>query len=176
MMMSASWRICGVLLTLLSLTGCGLAQRAGQGATAVTDALFYRKVDTLHLTLTARNALNTDEDGMSSPVEVRIWPLRNTTTFNQADYRSLLKQGPEVLSRDLSAPYQAIRLTPGQQTHLDMPLTDDTQFVALAAFFLYPDTAHNNWKLIIPREALDASEPTVVELNNRRLVLRKEGD
>ncbi len=63
MMMSASWRICGALLTVLSLAGCGLAQRAGQGATAVTDAIFYRKVDTLHLTLAARNALNTDEDG-----------------------------------------------------------------------------------------------------------------
>ncbi|WJD74537.1 type VI secretion system lipoprotein TssJ [Klebsiella michiganensis] len=176
MMMSASWRICGALLTVLSLAGCGLAQRAGQGATAVTDAIFYRKVDTLHLTLAARNALNTDEDGMSSPVEVRIWPLRNATTFNLADYRSLLKQGPKVLSKDLSAPYQAIRLTPGQQTHLDMPLADDTQFVALTAFFFWPDTVRNNWKLIIPRDALNVSEPTVVELNDRHLVLRKEGD
>lgn len=156
------------------LTGCGLTQKVEKGTTSLTKAIFVKKVDPLHLQLTARAALNTDDAGMASPVEIRIWPLHNTTAFSQADYPALLKQAPQVLANDLTGKPVIIRVTPGNSINRDIPLSDDTQAVAIAAFFLTPDLQKNNWRLIIARDDMDADDPSIVELRDRELLLRNK--
>lgn len=161
-----------LLAAVLLLTGCGLTQSVGQGTGKVARAIFYKKVETLHLQLVARAALNNDEAQMATPVEVRLWPLRNTNAFRQASYRALLKQDSAVLANDLSGQPITVRVMPDNSVSVTLPLADDVQAVAIAAFFLYPDRQKDSWRLIIPRNEMDADHPTMIELNNRELQVR----
>lgn len=163
-----------LLFLTLSLPGCGLTQSVKQGTTSATRAIFYPKVDTLHLQLAARVALNTDDAQMPSPVEVRIWPLRNATAFSQASYSALLKQDTATLTADLSGKPITIRVLPGHTTPVDIPLADDVQVLAVAAFFLYPDMQQDSWRLTVSRDNMDTGTPTVIELNNRELRIRAQ--
>lgn len=164
--------LCGLMLCSSLLAGCGLTQKVGKGTARLTKAIFVKKVDPLHLQLTARSALNTDDADMSSPVEVRIWPLHNTAAFNQADYQALLRQAPQVLANDLTGKPVIIRVTPGNSVTRDIPLSDETQAVAIAAFFLTPDLQKNNWRLVIARDDMEADDPSIVELRDRELLLQ----
>lgn len=161
-----------LLFLTLSLTGCGLTQSVKKGTSSVTRAIFYPKVDTLHLQLAARSALNSDEAQMPSPVEVRIWPLRNATDFSRASYSALLKQDTATLAASLSGKAVTVRVLPGNITLVDIPLADDVQAVAVAAFFLYPDMQQDNWRLTLSRDNMDADNPTIIELHNRELRIR----
>lgn len=165
-------RIALPLAVALMLTSCGLTQNVKKGATSVSRAVFYPTVETLHLQLTARAALNSDEGQMSSPVEVRIWPLRSTAAFTQASYSTLLKQDGAVLAQSLSGTPVSVRVLPGNTTTVDVPLADDVQAVAVAAFFLYPNMGKDSWRITLPRTAMDADNPSIIELNNRELRVR----
>ncbi|KGT94746.1 hypothetical protein NG99_07060 [Erwinia typographi] len=160
------------LILAVLLSGCGLTQSVKKGAGSVTRAIFYKKVDTLQLQLAARSALNTDEAQMSSPVEVRIWPLRKTTAFTQAAYGALLKQDAATLAADLSGRALSVRVLPGNTTTVNIPLADDVQAVAVAAFFLYPDMQRDSWRLTLSRDDMVADRPAIIELNNRELRIR----
>lgn len=154
---------------LVLLSGCGLTHSVKKGTTSASRAIFYQQVETLHLQLVARVALNSDEAQMSSPVEVRLWPLRNATAFHQASYSALLKQDAVTLAADLSGTPITVRVLPGKITAVDIPLGDDVQTVAVAAFFLYPDLQRDSWRLTVSRDAMDADKPTRLELNDREL-------
>lgn len=166
---SALPRIVLSLLLVLLLTGCGLTQSVKKGATSISRAVFWPSVETLHLQLVARAALNSDEGQMSSPVEVRIWPLRSTAAFTQASYSTLLKQDGATLAQSLSGTPVSVRVLPGNTTTVEVPLADDVQAVAVAAFFLYPDMARDSWRITLPRTEMEADSLTVIELNNREL-------
>lgn len=167
--MHSKYRPISLLLVAMLVTGCGLTQSMKKGTASATRAIFYPKVETLHLQLIARNALNNDEAQMSSPVEVRVWPLRDAAAFSQASYSALLKQDASTLANSLSGTPVTVRVLPGNTTAVDIPLADDVQTVAVAAFFLYPDMQRNSWRLIISRDDMAADKPTVIELNNREL-------
>lgn len=161
-----------LLFLTLSLAGCGLTQSVKKGTASATRAIFYPKVDTLHLQLVARAALNSDDGQMPSPVEVRIWPLSNATAFSQASYGALLKQDTATLAASLVGKAVTVRVLPGNSTPVDIPLADDVQAVAVAAFFLYPDMQQGSWRLTVSRDNMDADNPTIIELNNRELRIR----
>ncbi|KEY59817.1 type VI secretion system lipoprotein TssJ [Serratia sp. DD3] len=151
------------------LSGCGLTQSVKKGTANAAHAIFYKKVDTFHLQLVARAALNSDDADMASPVEVRVWPLRNSAAFDQATYSALLKQSASALGNDLSGNPVTVRVMPGHSVTVEVPLAEDVQAVAIAAFFLHPDMQRNDWRAVIPRNEMDAYNPTVMELNNRTL-------
>lgn len=165
-------RLTFLLVLTLSLAGCGLTQSVKKGTASATRAIFYQKVDTLHLQLAARAVLNSDDAQMPSSVEVRIWPLRNATAFSQATYGALLKQDAATLAASLSGKPVRVRVLPGNTTPVDIPLDDDVQVVAVAAFFLYPDMQRDSWRLTVSRDDMDADTPTIIELNNRALRIR----
>ncbi len=57
---------------------------------------FYKKINTLHLDFTAREALNTDareNHSLSEPVVVRIYQLKDRQTFDRLVYQQLLEEG-----------------------------------------------------------------------------------
>jgi type VI secretion system protein VasD len=166
------FRLCAVASLVAMLTGCGLTQKVGQGSSSLAKAIFVKKVDPFHLRLTARSALNADEGQMSSTVEVRVWSLRNTAAFTQASYQTLLNKAPETLANDLTGKPVVIRVTPGNSVDRDIPLSDDTQAVAIVGFFLSPDIRKNDWRIVIARDEMDADDPSVVELRENQLLLR----
>ena len=105
---------------------------------------FYKKINTLHLDFTAREALNTDareNHSLSEPVVVRIYQLKDRQTFDRLVYQQLLEEG-----------YSARRRSPRQSrcgdrsrrdASLNMPLEAEATFVAVVGLFRHPDTQRN---------------------------------
>ncbi|PLO63192.1 type VI secretion system lipoprotein TssJ, partial [Klebsiella michiganensis] len=50
-----------LLLMPLLLTGCGLTQKISDSTSSAVKSVFYKQVNVLHLDVTARAELNTDE-------------------------------------------------------------------------------------------------------------------
>lgn len=97
---------CLLPLLALCLSGCGLTQRVSEGTKSAFNAVFYKKINTLHLDFTAREALNTDareNHSLSEPVVVRIYQLKDRQTFDRLVYQQLLEEGDILLAADLLA-------------------------------------------------------------------------
>ncbi|MCE0491320.1 type VI secretion system lipoprotein TssJ [Pantoea sp. Mb-10] len=168
---SARW-----LLPLLAccLTGCGMTQRITNGTQSVFDAVFYTKINVLHLDFTAREALNTDfreNNSLSQPVVIRVYQLKDRKTFDRMVYEQLLREGDTQLSADLLASRDVV-IKPGGDANLDMPMAADAQFVAVVGLFRHPDRRNNTWKQVIKRSELDPDKPRILEAGENALTLR----
>lgn len=160
------------LLLPLLLSSCGLSQRVGQGASSVADVVFYRNINTLHLMLASRSALNNNDGGEALPTVVWVYQLRDRKTFDTASYVALLKQDKTLLAADL-LDKQVIQVMPASDAQLAVPMHAEAKFVAIVALFMKPDVPNNSWRVVIERNDLDPSKDRVVELNDNRLLLRK---
>lgn len=172
---SASWL---VPLLAFSLTGCGVTQSVTDGTKSAFDAVFYKKINVLHLDFTAREALNTDaseSNSLSEPVVVRVYQLKDRKTFDKTVYQQLLKDGDTLLKADLLASRDVV-VKPGGDASLDMPMEADAQFVAVVGLFRHPDMVNNTWKQVIKREDLDPDNPRILEAGNNHLALQPVKD
>lgn len=165
----------GLLLPLLafSLTGCGVTQGVTDGTKSAFNAVFYKQIKVLHLDFTAREALNTDareSNSLSEPVVVRIYQLKDAKTFDKTIYQQLLNDGDAILKADLLARRDVV-VKPGGDVSLDMPMEDETQFVAVVGLFRHPDMVNNTWRLVIKRNDLDPDTPRILEAGNNQLTL-----
>lgn len=160
-----------LLLMPLILSGCGLAHSVTQGTASVGHAVFYRSVDTLHLTFDPRAAFNQDDSKVTMPVTVHVYQLTERTAFDGADYQTLLTQSEETLKASQLAE-KTVRIIPNEAVILDMPMDKKAQFVAIVGLFRTPDRVSNTWRLVIPRDALDPDDPRIIEVNNSTLTLR----
>ena len=123
---------CLLPLLALCLSGCGLTQRVSEGTKTAFNAVFYKKINTLHLDFTAREALNTDareNHSLSEPVVVRIYQLKDRQTFDRLVYQQLLEEGDILLAADLLASRDVV-ISPGGDASLNMPLEAEATFVA----------------------------------------------
>ena len=156
------------------LAGCGLTQSVSDGTASVVTSVFYKQVKTLHLDITARQALNTDgqeNTSLSEPLMVRVYQLKDRKIFDKTVYQQLLTQGEDAPNADLLAS-RSLVVKPGEAVSLDMPLDDKTQFVAVVALFRAPEMAKNSWKLMLSRDDLDPDRPRVIEAGHNRLTLQ----
>lgn len=172
---SASWL---VPLLAFSLTGCGVTQSVTDGTKSAFTAVFYKKINVLHLDFTAREALNTDaseSNSLSEPVVVRVYQLKDRKTFDKMVYQQLLKDGDSLLKADLLASRDVV-VKPGGDASLDMPMEADAQFVAVVGLFRHPDTVNNTWQQVIKREDLDPDDPRILEAGNNHLSLQPVKD
>ncbi|WP_439413027.1 type VI secretion system lipoprotein TssJ [Enterobacter ludwigii] len=167
------WRYGLVPLLAVLLSGCGLAQRTSEGTAATMKAIFYKKITTLHLDITAREALNTDaseNSHISAPVMVRVYQLKDRKAFDLALYQQLVKDDNEALKGELLSQHDVV-LKPGADEALNLPMDPDAKFVAVVAFFRQPDLTKQSWRLVIDREALDPDHARIVEASDNRLRL-----
>jgi len=166
-------RFAHVLLILLSptlLSSCGAWQKTKQGTASIADAVFYRQVNILHLTFTARKAINQDDAQQSMPLRLNILQLSTRQRFDNAEYSSLLAQPDWVLKESLVAQRQ-LSVMPGQSVSLDMPMEKQAQFVAVVGLFRQPDRERGTWKRVLSREELDADSPRTIEVRDNTLNL-----
>ncbi|TCV96855.1 type VI secretion system lipoprotein TssJ [Biostraticola tofi] len=164
------------LLTLASgiammLTGCGLTQKVTDGTVAVTKAVFYKQVKTLHLDIHAREAINNNAGGVALSTVVRVYQLKDRRTFDSTDYPSLFKADSQALKADLVAE-KDIRLQPGGAVMVDMPMDENAQYVAVAGMFMSPDQVNNTWRVVLKRDDLDPDKARIIEAGNNRLTLK----
>lgn len=167
-------RILPLLIFPLLLSGCGLTQSVSDGTSSAMKSLFYKQVKTLHLDITAREALNTDtreNTSLSEPVMVRVYQLKDRKTFDKAVYQQLANDAENVLGADLLAS-RSLVVKPGADASLDMPVDENAQAVAVIGLFRQPDQAKNDWKLLLTRDDLDPDAPRIIEAGNNRLTLQ----
>lgn len=157
-----------------SLTGCGLTQSIADSTKSAYTVIFHKKIKVLHLDFTAREALNTDareSSSLSESVVVRVYQLKDRKTFDKTVYQQLLKEGDTFLKADLLATRDVV-VKPGGDANLDMPMEEDTQYVAVVGLFRDPDKVNNTWRLVIPRDSLDPDKPRILEAGNNSLTLQ----
>ncbi|WP_407437486.1 type VI secretion system lipoprotein TssJ [Lelliottia sp.] len=155
----------------LMLAGCGLTQSVTDGTVAVTKSIFYKQIKTLHLDIRAREAVNSNAGGVPLSTVVRIYQLKDRKTFDTTDYPSLFKADSQAIKADLLAE-KDIRLQPGGAVMVDMPMDENTQYVAVAGMFMSPDQVNNTWRVVLSRDDLDPDNARVIEAGNNRLTLK----
>ena len=162
-----------LLLLSLLLTGCGLTQKVGDGTSSAMKSLFYKQVKTLHLDVTAREALNTttqENTSLSEPVMVRVYQLKDRKTFDKLVYQQLATADDNTPESGILAE-RSLVVKPGEDASLDMPMDENAQFVAVVGLFRQPDQAKNDWKLTLTRDDLDPDKPRIIEAGNNHLTL-----
>ncbi|MDA8503282.1 type VI secretion system lipoprotein TssJ [Citrobacter sp. Awk 2] len=161
-------RILWLCLPLLLLSSCGLYQKTKQGTESVAKAIFYRQVETLHLTFAARSAINADDAQQAMPLRIRVLQLSDRKTFDNTEYTDLLTQ-PDVVLKDSLVAQRQISVYPGQTLNLDIPMDEKAQFVAVVGLFRKPDRTRGTWKQVLSRDSFDPDEPRVIEVRDNTL-------
>ncbi|WP_455425708.1 type VI secretion system lipoprotein TssJ [Dryocola sp. LX212] len=158
-------------LPLFLLSGCGLFHATAQGTASVAKAIFYRQVETLHLTFAARSAINADDAQEAMPLRVRVLQLNDRKTFDNTGYTDLLMQ-PDIVLKDSLVTQRVLSVYPGQTIKLDIPMDKKAQFVAVVGLFRKPDRIRSSWKQVLSRDDLDPDKPRIIEIRNNTLLLK----
>lgn len=159
-----------MLAMVTTLSGCGLTQKVSDGTVAVTKSIFYKQVKTLHLDITARDAINNNASGAPLSTVVRIYQLKDRKVFDDTDYPSLFTEDSQAIKADLLE-QKDIRALPGAAVTIDVPMNEKAQFVAVAGMFLSPDITNNTWRIVLSRDDLDPDKARQIELNNQGMKL-----
>lgn len=161
-------------ITML-LAGCGLTQKMTDGTVDVTKSIFYKQVKTLHLDIRAREALNNNDGGVALSTMIHIYQLKDRQVFDSTDYPSLFKIDSQAINADLVA-QRDIRLQPGATVMVDMPMDDNTRYIAVTGLFISPDQVNDTWRVVLSRDDLDPDKARVIEAGNNRLTLKEPKD
>lgn len=162
-----------VIVTLFSaflLTACGAAQSVSEGTANVAKAIFVWDVRTLHLDFTARAELNTDDNGKSSPVVIRMYQLKDPKSFESATYNDLVENDQDALGAALLATKEII-LKPSNSISVDTPFDSDAYYVGIVAMFKEPDLKHNTWRILLKRRDLNINSAREIAVNQFMLEL-----
>jgi type VI secretion system protein VasD len=158
--------VCAITAALVS--GCGAWQATKDATVNATNAVFVAKVKQLNLVIESRAALNADGQGQSLPVELRIYQLKDSKTFEKTGYTQLLYDDQTLLKADL-LDSTVKTLAPGATIKLSAPMKDDAQFVGIAGFFLDPGGAE--WQLSIPKSQWKKTDPVKLIVTGNRVEL-----
>jgi type VI secretion system protein VasD len=168
-----SFRLVTVAIaSVLLLAACGAWQAISDTSSNAWHSVFSDNIKVLNVDLTARDALNPDEDGRAAPVTVRVYQLKDRKAVDDAPFADLLKNDRTLLAHDLLAS-MASALNPGASVSLSQPMQVETKYVAVVAFYRTPGTA-GTWKRVIDRKKLDADRPLKLTLNEEAIALQDD--
>lgn len=97
----------------------------------------------IDVTIAGDAAMNVDAQGLASPVLLRVYLLKGTTTFQGADFFSLFERDQATLGGDLLA-REEMHLRPGQSLSFSRELTADAR--AIAVFAAFRDLERSRWR------------------------------
>lgn len=152
------------------LAGCGLAQKVTDGTISVTQSIFYKKIKILHLDFEPRAAANADEAQTPLATMIQVWQLKDRQKVDAADYQKLLRDADSMLKEDILAS-KSLLVMPKGSIILNMPMSEEAEYVAVVGLFNRPDMKNNAWKLVLTRDDLDPDKPRTIELGNGFLTL-----
>jgi len=159
----------GVSLAL-TMSACGLWQSVKDGTVATTRAVFETKVRQMNLVITARGALNQDVHGVSLPVVLRVYQLKDDRPFVTATYAQLLEGSDALKAATLRS--LDVTLAPGQTLKLSESMDDAANYVGMAAFFR--DTASAEWSVLVPKSQWKKTDPLRLVAVERNLQIDTE--
>jgi type VI secretion system protein VasD len=138
--MNFSLRLIIALAMILAVSSCSTLNNGLGGVLDLdTDFLLEFKVD---------SNINPDENGVSSPLIVRMYELKSDKAFEKADFIDLYEKDEQVLGADVLAKHELKRLTPGEDVSHKYVLAQEARFVGLYAEFSQFQDA--SYKLVIP--------------------------
>ncbi|MBN3752369.1 type VI secretion system lipoprotein TssJ [Paraburkholderia sp. Tr-20389] len=129
-------RFFGVLSCALALVSC-----AGNNRSPMREPV---KLD---ISLHAMHDVNPDGQQRAAPIVVRLYELRSTDAFAQADFYSLQDKDKAVLADDLVVRDQFL-LRPGQSQTVTRAANDAT--TALGVIAAYRDLPNSVWRTVWP--------------------------
>jgi type VI secretion system protein VasD len=136
---------------------------SASGAAAVVAlpgcSMFSSGPAVLSTTLVASAQVNPDARRRPSPVVVRVFELKATTLFEQADFVSLFEKDQAVLAAELVSREEFV-LRPGESKPINKPLAPDTKFIGIMAAFRELERAR--WRAVVP---VVAGKKNVLEIN-----------
>lgn len=109
----------------------------------------YFDLDTdVTLTFIVDEDVNPDDNKMSSPVILRLYELKTTKAFENANFIDLYEQDIEVLGKTMLTEQKLKALQPGNKINTSFVLSKETMYIGLYAEFLQYQNA--KYKLVIP--------------------------
>lgn len=116
--------------------------------------------------LNAAPNINVDGKGRSTPVVVRAYLLRNSSTFENADFFSLFERDRQVLSDVVIR--EEIAIKPGENRTLDFGEVEGGK--AVAVFVAFRDIDRAEWRATVPVLA-NRNNQVVATLQDSRVKL-----
>lgn len=101
----------------------------------------------VNLTIVSAADLNADTSGAGAPLLLRIYQLREASSFNAADFFSLFDTDQATLSADM-ARRQELLIKPNDQQSLTLELEPDIKTLGFFAAFRHLDNAQ--WRATLP--------------------------
>ncbi|CAN7385115.1 type VI secretion system lipoprotein TssJ [Trinickia sp. LjRoot230] len=157
-----------VLLTILLMTGCGTWQSVKETSSGAARAIFATKVKQMNLIFESRTELNRDDTGVSLPVAMQVYQLKDAKAFGMATYAQLLTDAGSVLKAEAVSRTDIV-LGPDSAVALNAPMADDAQYIGIAAFFR--DRENAEWQLTIPKAQWKKADPVRISVIGNRLEL-----
>ena len=154
----------------LTVSACGMWQSVKDGTVDATRAVFETKVRQMNLVITARGALNQDAGGVSLPVVLRIYQLKDEKPFATATYAQLLGGNDALKAATLWR--REATLGPGQTLKVSEPIGEDANYVGVVAFFR--DTDNTEWSVLVPKSQWKKTDPVRLVAADRTLVIESE--
>ena len=111
---------------------------------------------------------NPDNNGLASPVQVRIYTLRGASGFNAADFFAIYDREQATLGGDL-IDKQELLLKPGESQKITLQPADQAHVLGFFAAFRELDTAR--WRATADIQAHQTQQLTV-KLNNNQLTVQ----
>ncbi len=102
---------------------------------------------TLNATVVAAAQVNPDTHKRPSPVVVRVFELKASTLFEQADFVSLFEKEQAALGAELVSREEFV-MRPGDTKPLIKPLSPDTKFIGVMVAFRELERAR--WRAVVP--------------------------
>lgn len=116
----------GVVMAAVAVAGC---------ATDTTA-----KTTPIHFVIEADQLVNPNENGEPSPVVVRVYELKGTSAFNQAQFFDLLDNDSKLLGADLVAKRE-LELKPGDRADFQRDTPVESRYVGVIAGFRTGDSS-----------------------------------
>jgi type VI secretion system protein VasD len=121
-----------------------LAFFVGIGMAEAQDA---KEPTKLLLKIEATASTNPDESGRPSPIKVRLYELKDSNNFAEADYFGLNTGDKTILGADMLGKDEFI-LRPGESRTIER--TSHNQTTSLGILAAYRDLPNSTWRVIHP--------------------------
>jgi type VI secretion system protein VasD len=150
-----------VILLMLLLNSCGTGDMVKDVFTTITKA---------DITIIASANLNPDIDSRPSPITIRIYELKSSSAFNNADFFALYDRDVSELGADYVA-RDDVEISPGETKQIARELSLDTRYLGIIA--AYRDINNSVWRRVIEIEP-DSNSMIAIKLNNNNMTMTVE--
>ncbi len=130
----------------LLVIGFGLLAGCSDKTQKTTLPVMPCKPAPVEIFLQAGEKMNLNQQGQSTPVEVRVLQLRERELFDQLDFESIWKEDSAELGKDL-VKSTSLTVFPGKLKIYPMKLEKEVAYIALVGIFQKP--VGRRWQYVV---------------------------